>query len=121
MLVSASTVDPGSLHAAPSTSHQSFGFAHVASTTTSFAAAGPATAVPFITDADAALFVDPTDNYHYVEKWLESCLQDEKSTVETINAVAGVMGVSPLKLDRELASGPPVFFDVKQSFCQAVS
>lgn len=86
----------------------------------SFAAAATAAAVPNGSGA-APLFVDPSDTYQYVEKWLASCLQDEKSTVETINAVAGVMGVSPLKLDRELVDGPPVFFDVKQNFCQAVS
>lgn len=114
MLVSASTVDPGSLYAAHSMSHQSF----------SLGATVPivATAPAAISSADSGVFVDPTDTYHYVEKWLESCLQDEKSTVETINAVAGVMGVSPLKLDRELVEGPPpALFDAKQNFCQAVS
>lgn len=115
LLVSASTVDPGSMHAAPSTSHQSFGFG--------FGGGIPvASTAPTTVDA-AGVCVDASDTYHYVEKWLESCLQDEKSTVDTINAVAGVMGISPLKLDRELVGAPaPVgFLDIKQNFCQSVS
>lgn len=118
MLVSASTVDPGSLHATPSISHQSFGFGAIASTASFAAAPTTAAAVPI---SDDALFVDPSDTYHYVEQWLESCLQDEKSTVETINAVAGVMGVSPIKLDRELIESPAVFLGDKTNLCQAVS
>lgn len=91
MLVSASTVDPVSMHATPATSQSAFAVNNMA----------PAVAqlMPEFTNT-ATLCTEPTDTYHYVEQWLESCLQGDESTVETINAVAGVMGVSPIKLER---------------------